>query len=99
MRLNNHQQQQIKQTANGFFDQPVEVFLFGSRVDDARRGGDIDIMIKTSEPVDRPAVMAAKIATRLSRLLDGRNVDVVLQSDSLEHLPIHDIAERTGIRL
>jgi predicted nucleotidyltransferase len=99
MRLSKHQQQQIKQTAAAVFGHPVVVILFGSRVDDSKHGGDIDIMIKTGEPVDRPAVMAAKLAGRLSRLLEGRKVDVVIQSDSLKHLPIHDIAERTGIRL
>lgn len=99
MRLSEHQQQQIKQTATKLFGHPVEVILFGSRVDDDQRGGDIDIMIKTGQPVDRPAIMAAKLGSQLSRLLDGRNVDVVIQSDSLKRLPIHDIAERTGIRL
>lgn len=99
MRLTQNQQRQIKATATSQFGESVEVILFGSRVDDTRRGGDIDIMIKTSEPVERPAVMAAKLATRLSRLLNNRNVDVIIQSDSLEHLPIHDVAERTGIRL
>lgn len=99
MRLTKHQREQIKQTATALFGHPVEVILFGSRVDDTQRGGDIDIMIKTSEPVDRPAVLAAKLSSRLTRLLGGRNVDVVIQSDSLKHLPIHDIAERTGITL
>lgn len=99
MRLTTRQQEQIKQTATELFGHPVEVILFGSRVNDTKRGGDIDIMIRTSETVDRPAVMAAKLASKLTRLLDGRNVDVIIQSDSLKHLPIHDVAERTGIKL
>jgi len=99
MRLTKDQRQQIKEATSDLFGQSVEVILFGSRVDDNRRGGDIDIMVRTNGPVERPAVMSAKLATRLSRLLDGRNVDVVIQSDTLEHLPIHDVAERTGIRL
>ncbi|WP_438873993.1 hypothetical protein [Thiohalocapsa halophila] len=41
MRLTAHQQQVIKQAAQDAFGPDVRVDLFGSRVDDTRRGGDI----------------------------------------------------------
>lgn len=75
------------------------VSLFGSRLDDRARGGDIDLLVEIPHPIDAPAAMAARIAGRLSRALDGRSVDVVLAAPNLKTLPIHTIARREGVRL
>jgi predicted nucleotidyltransferase len=99
MRLSKAQSEKIKQAANELFGHPVEVILFGSRVDDSKRGGDVDIMVRTTMPVERPALMAARLGVRLSRLLDGRKVDVVIQAPSLKRQAIHAVAEQTGVRL
>ncbi|NEX15935.1 MAG: DNA polymerase III subunit beta, partial [Halochromatium sp.] len=48
MRLNAHQRETIKQAARGCFGADATVRLFGSRVDDHKRGGDIDLFITTS---------------------------------------------------
>jgi hypothetical protein len=45
MRLSPHQRQVLVQTARVCFDPHVQVRLFGSGPDDARRGGDIDLLI------------------------------------------------------
>lgn len=81
------------------FSTPVEIYLFGSRADDARKGGDIDIMIKTTETVESPAVVAARVSARLNILLGGRKVDVIIASPSLMHQTIHDVAQQQGVRL
>lgn len=57
---------------------PVRVLLFGSRLDDTARGGDVDLLIELTEPVDNPAVLSATLSARISRVLDGRKVDVLL---------------------
>jgi predicted nucleotidyltransferase len=73
--------------------------LFGSRVDDAARGGDIDLLVEVPHAVAQPAVLGAGIAARLERLLGGRRVDVLLGAPNLQVLPIHDIARSTGTLL
>lgn len=99
MRLTQAQQQAIKSAAIAVFGDDIAVIVFGSRTDDDARGGDIDVMIKASGPVAGPALKIARLAAQLSRLMDGRKVDVILQSEGLATLPIHNVAVRTGVPL
>lgn len=75
------------------------VRLFGSRLDDAAKGGDVDLFIELPYPVEAPAPFAAHIASLISRALDDRKVDVVLAAPNLMTLPIHEVARREGVVL
>ena len=61
MRLNPHQRQTIKQAVHTCFGADATVRLFGSRIDDSKRGGDIDVLISTSL-TDPDAIARAEIA-------------------------------------
>ena len=63
------------------------------------RGGDIDLLVETPDPVAQPALAAARLAVKIERRLDGRHVDVVLVTPETPALPIHDIARRHGMAL
>jgi uncharacterized protein len=43
--------------------------------------------------------MGARVASRVSRAMDGRRVDVILKAPNLKNQPIHEIATRTGVIL
>jgi len=73
--------------------------LFGSRLDDAARGGDVDLLVELPDTPAHPALLAARVAGRVSRAMHGRRVDVLLAAPGLQRLPIHDIAEREGVLL
>lgn len=75
------------------------VRLFGSRLDDEARGGDVDLYIASPRPLEHPAWLAARIGARLSRAFDGRRVDVLLGAPNLLRQPIHEQAEATGVLL
>jgi len=62
-------------TAITGFDRESEIYLFGSRLDDAKRGGDIDILIK-SDLINRS--MLAHIEDKLFRVIDEQKIDFVL---------------------
>ncbi len=95
MRLSAEQIQTIKQETAHFFGAQAEVWLFGSRVDDSAKGGDIDLYIETNEAeVTLPAARArGELADRL-----GRYVDLVVNNHTKED-PIFHVAKTQGVRL
>jgi predicted nucleotidyltransferase len=96
MRLTDDQAQAIKQIADQIAGARARVRVFGSRLDDASRGGDLDLMLELPDPVDNPALLAARLSARVSRLMHGRRVDVVIAAPNLVRLPIHDVAFAEG---
>ena len=70
--------------------------VFGSRLDDDARGGDLDLMLELTEPAINSALLAARFSARVTRLMQGRKVDVVLAAPNLKRLPIHDMTFREG---
>lgn len=100
MRLNTGQIEAIKQEAAHFFGSQAEVWLFGSRVDDAARGGDIDLYVRPAGG-DADQLAAARFAflAKLKRRIGDRRIDLVLQRPGGEALPVHQLARRQGIKL
>ncbi len=96
MRLTDCQIDAIRQLARQVAGDQVRVRVFGSRLDDAARGGDVDLMLEFPEPVDDPALLAARMSAQVSRVMAGRRVDVLLCAPNLMRLPIHDIAFKEG---
>ncbi len=96
MRLTDEQIQAIRQLTRKVAGDKATVRVFGFRLDDTLRGGDLDLLLELPEPVDNPALLAAQMSTRVSRTLQGRKVDVLLSAPNLLHLPIHDVAFQEG---
>lgn len=96
MRLTDEQTQAIRQLAREIAGERCSVRVFGSRLDDAARGGDLDLLLELTDVVDNPALIAAQLSARVSRAMHGRKVDVLLSAPNLMRLPIHDIAFKEG---
>ena len=49
MRLSRKEIETILKVANEIYGKGVKVYLFGSRTDDNKRGGDIDLLLRTPQ--------------------------------------------------
>ncbi len=98
MRLTDHEIAAIKAAARGAFGDNVVVRLFGSRVDDRRRGGDIDLLVEVDRPGDE-AHQKAMFEERFWRLTEPRKVDVLVAVRGKAPGPFERIAYRDGVVL
>ena len=78
MRLSTQERAIIKQTVSGL-DAEAQVYLFGSRVDDAKKGGDIDLLIMSGKL--RQAA-ARTIRAKLFQRLDEQKIDITIAQDA-----------------
>jgi predicted nucleotidyltransferase len=99
MRLSLEQISAIREGAFELAGDAARVWLFGSRVRDDERGGDVDLLLELDDAVAEPAQLSARLASRVSRAMYGRKVDVLIKAPNLMHLPIHAIALSEGVRL
>ena len=99
MRLSAQSQTIIHQAVVQRFGDQAQVRLFGSRLDDAAKGGDIDLHVRVQGEVNNPIWEASLLAAQLQRQLDGRKVDVLLQVDTHNTLPVDTVALSEGILL
>ena len=83
MRLNVSQQNALKQV---FGHLPGEVFLFGSRVNMNRRGGDIDILWITDNKEFRSLKKEMELTIQFQKILDER-LDILILP------PVNDMTE------
>ncbi len=105
MRLNIVQVQAIRQATNTAFGDGTPVWLFGSRVDDGKKGGDIDLLVRPLPDVatdsgesSQAFAQIIKMLTLLESMLDERKIDLVIEH-SHDTRPIVDVAHNAGIRL
>ena len=99
MRLSSAQLAAIREAATEAFGSEVPLWLFGSRTDDSRRGGDIDLLVAPALD-DANARLAAKLrfAAALERRIGERKIDIVIASPN-DSRPIVTLARQHGIRL
>jgi predicted nucleotidyltransferase len=99
MRLSPEHIAAIKHTAHAVLGEGARVILFGSRVDDAQKGGDIDLLFETDQPVNNRAATVGAIYVALIRQLGERKIDILLKDSATPPAPVLEMARRSGILL
>ncbi len=100
MRLTAPQIEGIRRIAGQPAGDEAEIRVLGSRLDPRARGSDLDLLLELPRPIANTALLAtqvsAQVSGQLTRLMDGRKVDVVLAAPNLLRSPIHEVALKEG---
>lgn len=99
MRLRDKDRETIKAAAHEVFGPAAVVRLFGSRVDDARRGGDIDLHVETDSAPGGADRLRSRFWSLLQERLGEQKIDVVVTERGLPTQPIERIAYLEGVLL
>ena len=81
MRLTEHQKTSIIENAKLVFGSSAKIYLFGSRVDDSKRGGDIDLFIECQENYNSYDNKISFLA-RLYLSIGEQKIDVVVKTNN-----------------
>ncbi len=98
MRLSTYEIDVIKDTFKDIF-QNGDIYLFGSRIDDNKKGGDIDLYIKLSSPLQIKDMMAkkSKFRLKLEDKIGEQKIDIIISRNTSR--PIEKEALQKGIKL
>ncbi len=97
VRLSSEEVEAIIKTAREVFGERIKIWLFGSRTDPKKRGGDIDLYIETQETED---ILSKKLKflVELGDRIGDQKVDLIIRPFGSED-EISKTAKKTGIRL
>ena len=100
VRLSDYEVDAIKETAKKYFGENCRVFIFGSRADLEKRGGDIDIFIKTELGIKEIVRNRTKFLSELEVKIGEQKVDVVVyNTEVMKKELIHEIALKEGVEI
>ena len=89
MRLTRPQRETIVSCIRQFAGEDIDVRVFGSRLDDARRGGDLDLLLVSNRPI--PFLARAELKQALETRLQ-LPVDIVTYTQGDESTPFQAMA-------
>jgi predicted nucleotidyltransferase len=93
MRLSDRERNAIVSAVH-VYDAHATVFLFGSRADDAKKGGDIDLLIRSASlgPAERRRIRRA-----ICDAIGEQKIDIIVAADLAS--PMARLAQRSGVLL
>jgi uncharacterized protein len=97
MRLSDSERHAIREVVARRLGPGAKAMLFGSRVDDTRRGGDIDLLVEVPHGVEEPLTESVQLEVDLMRVLGERKIDVLLSYPGVADQPFHAMARRAAV--
>jgi len=82
MRLSLFEIETIVKLKNKYFGKNDKIYLFGSRVDDNKKGGDIDLFIELEDRDKDYYSKKQKFITKLQEYIGEQKIDLVISQDS-----------------
>jgi hypothetical protein len=99
MRLTSTEKKAIYNSAITVFGNNSKVFLFGSRVDDRKKGGDIDLYIETDLSSEDALEKKIDFLVDVKTKIGDRTIDLVVRGSDSSPKPVYDIARAEGLEL
>lgn len=96
MRLNEEQLGIIKRTTAEVFGDTVRVRVFGSRLEDASRGGDIDLLVEGDSVISGKVQKILSLTAKLQLRLGDQPIDILVVDPETPLNPVHRHALETG---
>lgn len=99
MRLTSKQIHAIQTAAREIFTSAVDVRLFGSRLDENKRGGDIDLLVEPASPLPANELISkrTRFISKLYRLIGEQRIDVLIApSGQNDERPVVTSARKHG---
>ena len=75
LRLTTSEISVIKSSINSF-DEQAKIYLFGSRVDDKLKGGDIDLLVLSEKILQRDTYL---LKAKIFRTLEEQKIDIIIK--------------------
>ena len=96
MRLSLHEIESIVKCKNQIFGKKARIYLFGSRIDESKKGGDIDLYLN---PLDGNEIGTKKIEflTLIQKMIGEQKIDIVFAKDANRIIEIE--AKKRGVEL
>ncbi|PKL18905.1 MAG: DNA polymerase subunit beta [Spirochaetae bacterium HGW-Spirochaetae-5] len=100
MRLTEFQRKKIVDAIMTQFGSEAEIYLFGSRVDDNKKGGDIDLLVAVHGNSGDLELKKIKSVTGIQFAIGDQKIDLIVTPDiSCDSRLVVREAVRTGVRL
>jgi predicted nucleotidyltransferase len=101
MRLSKSEITIIKRVACDVWGAKTIIYLFGSRTDDSKKGGDIDLFVDLEDEREPQKIMLqkAEFLGKLDLLMGEQKIDLLVRTSYNNHLPIIQTAQIMGVAL
>ncbi len=100
IRLSKNKINKIKESILSYFkDRDVKIYIFGSRANLSKKGGDVDILVKLTTPLSDEEKFRAKlkILFDLYKVLGERKIDLLIVNKPEKE--IEKIAIKEGVEI
>ena len=97
MRISEAEKKGFIELCRKHFGESSHLYLFGSRVDDQKKGGDIDLFLDASEVINLQQQL--NFLVDVEKKLTSRKIDLIIHSPESRARSIFDTARRTGVLL
>ncbi len=103
MRLTPEQIKVFGMHARRYFGEEARLWLFGSRADDGKKGGDYDFLVETSlldadEIIERKIALLIKLQGTVQ--FEDEKIDIVVKRRANPfEMPIYQVAMDDGVRI